>query len=163
MGNFLKLIAFMALSMAMLYARAADTGAEILDPWVQAAPPSVKVLAAYMEIKNNGKKPLHLVSITSSDFGQVEIHRSVMHGNMVHMEQQKELVVPPNGSVTLKPGESHLMLMKPRKTLNSGDKVPMVLFFKNGEKISITAAVRSGQAEEASTHQHGDHSSHKGH
>lgn len=163
MGNFLKLIVFMALSMAMLGARAAGSGAQILDPWVQAAPPNVKVLAAYMEIKNNGKKPLHLVSITSSDFGQIEIHRSVMHGNMAHMEEQKELVIPPNGSMTLKPGETHLMLMKPRKALNSGDTVPLVLFFKNGEKISIEAVVRSGQAEEASAHQHGDHSGHKGH
>lgn len=163
MGNFLKTFAFIVLGLAALSVRAEDAITQVVDPWVQAAPPSVKVLAAYMEIKNNGKKPLHLVSITSSDFGQVEIHRSVMHGNMVHMEQQKELVIPQNGSVTLKPGESHLMLMKPRKTLNSRDKVPMVLFFKNGEKISIAATVRSGQAEEVSAHQHGDHSGHKGH
>ena len=163
MGNFLKLIIFVVLSLITAGARAGDAGTQVVDPWVQAAPPSVKVLAAYMEIKNNGKKPLHLVSITSSDFGQVEIHRSVMHGNMVHMEQQKELVIPPNGSVTLKPGGTHLMLMKPRKALNTGDTIPIVLFFKNGEKISTTATVRSGPTEEASPHQHGDHSSHKGH
>ncbi len=163
MGNFLKLIAFLALSTAMLGARAAGTEAQVLDPWVQAAPPNVKVLAAYMEIKNNGKKPLHLVSITSSDFGRIEIHRSVMHGNMAHMEHQKELIIPANDSVAMKPGGTHLMLMKPRKALSTGDTVPLVLFFKNGEKVSIAATVQSGQAEEAGTHQHGDHSSHKGH
>ena len=163
MGNFLRTLAFIVLGLAALSVRAEDATTQIVDPWVQAAPPNVKVLAAYLEIKNNGKKPRHLVSITSPDFGRIEIHRSVMHGNMVHMEQQKELVIPAQDSVVMKPGGTHLMLMKPRAALKAGDSVPLTLFFKNGEKTSATAVVRSGQAEEASAHQHGDHSSHKGH
>lgn len=163
MVNFLKPIIFIALALAMVNSRAADTGAQILDPWVQAAPPNVKVLAAYMEIKNNGKKPLHLISITSPTFGQIEIHQTVMHGNMAHMEHQKELVIPSHDSVAMKPGGTHLMLMKPRKALVAGDTVPMALFFKNGEKVSISATVLSGQTEEISSHQHSNHSSHQHH
>lgn len=163
MGNFLKTFAFIVLGLAALSVRAEDAITQIADPWVQAAPPNAKVLAAYLEIKNNGKKPLHLINITSPDFGRIEIHRSVMHGNMVHMEHQKELIIPAHGSVAMKPGEIHLMLMKPRTALKAGDSVPLTLFFKNGEKTSTVAAVRSGQAEEVSAQQHGDHSSHKGH
>lgn len=163
MGNILKPLAFVVLGLAALTARAEDAATQILDPWIQAAPPNVKVLAAYLEIKNNGKKPLHLINITSQAFGRIEIHQSVTHGNMVHMEPQKELVIPPHDSVTLKPGGTHLMLMKPRATLNTGDTVPLMLFFKNGEKIPATAIVRSGQPEEASAQQHSDHSNHKHH
>lgn len=161
MGNFLKLFVSLALGLAALSARADSAGIQILDPWVQAAPPNVKVLAAYLEIKNNGEKPQTLVNIASPAFGQVEMHRSVMHGNMAHMEHQKELTIPPRASVVMKPGGMHLMLMDAKKPLHIGDTVPMTLSFKNGAKAAFTATVRSGQSEDAGGHQHTNHAGHK--
>lgn len=163
MGNFLRHIIFLALGLAALSARADSAEIQILDPWVQAAPPNVKVLAAYLEIKNHGEKPQLLVNISSPAFGLVEIHRSVMHGNMTHMEHQKELAIPPRASVTMKPGGMHLMLMKAIKPLRTGDVVPMTLTFKDGEKAEIAAPVRSGLAEDAGGHQHDSHAGHNNH
>lgn len=136
---------------------------QIQDPWVQAAPPNVKILAAYMEIKNNGEKPKILTNVASPDFGEVGIHQSVMHGDMVHMEQLKELTIPQRASVALKPGGLHLMLMDAKKQLRVGDQVSMTLTFKNGEKIAVKATVRSGQTEGMEDHQHMHHSGHEGH
>ena len=148
---------------ATLSASADSVDIQILDPWVQAAPPSVKVLAAYLEIKNNGDKPQILINVSSPAFGQVGVHQSVMHGNMAHMEQLKELTIPPHASVVLKPGGMHFMLMDAKKPLNVGDAVPMTLNFKNGGKGAFTATVRSGQAEDMGDHQHMNHSEHKNH
>lgn len=136
----------------------ADGEIHIRDPWVQAAPPNVKALAAYLEIKNNGKKPQMLTGISCPAFDQAEIHRSVMHGNMVHMEHVKELAIPPQASVALKPGGLHLMLMGAKKPLKIGDQIPMTLTFQGGEKIIVTAIVRSGQTGVTEDHQHMDHS-----
>lgn len=141
----------------------ADGDIQIQDPWVQAAPPSAKVLAAYLEIKNNSKKQQALTGISSPAFGQIEIHRSVIHGNMAHMEHLKELAIPPNASVAMQPGGLHLMLMDAKKPLNTGDQVPMTLIFGNGEKIAVTAIVRSGKTGGMEDQRHMDHSGHGEH
>lgn len=163
MGVFLKILFSLTLGLFASAASADSVDIQILDPWVQAAPPNVKVLAAYLEIKNNGEKSQLLVNVSSPAFDQVGIHRTVMHGNMAHMEHLKELAIPPHASVTLKPGGLHFMLMDAKKPLRVGDSVPMTLTFKNGAKVAVTATVRSGQMEDMGDHQHMDHSGHMNH
>ena len=136
---------------------------QIQDPWVQAAPPGVKVLAAYLEIKNTGKKQRVLTGASSPVFGQVGIHRTMMHGDMAHMEHLNELPIPPNASVVFQPGGLHFMLMDAKKSLHIGDQVPMTLTFSNGEKIAVTAIVRSGNTDAVGGSQHMDHSGHGDH
>lgn len=162
MKVFLK--ALMALALGFVATGAsADGDVQIRDPWVQAAPPGAKVMAAYLEINNNGKKPQILTGVSSSAFDQASIHRSMMHGNMAHMEHLKELTIPPGASVALKPGGLHLMLTDAKKSLRVGDQISITLIFKGGEKIALTAAVRSGQTEETEDHRHMDHSGHGSH
>lgn len=161
MRAILKILVALALGFAAQGA-SADGDIQIRDPWVQAAPPNVKIMAAYLEIHNNGKTPRILASASSPVFGQIGIHRSMMHGNMVHMEQLDELAVPPQASVALKPGGLHLMLTDAKKPLHIGDQVPVTLLFKGGEKIQFMAAVRSGQAG-TEDHRHMDHSGHGKH
>jgi copper(I)-binding protein len=144
-----NLTALFALVIAVLTfgASADDSDIHIQDPWVRAAPPSVNVMAAYMKITNSGDKPRKLIGASSPDFERVEMHRSVMHNNMTHMEHQQAIVIPPHTAVTFNPGELHLMLMGPKKTLHINDSTPMTLSFDNGEEITFTATVRSGQPE----------------
>lgn len=136
---------------------------QIQDPWVQAAPPGAKVLAGYLEIKNTGKKQRVLTGASSPAFGQIGIHRTVMHGDMAHMEHLNELPIPPNASVVFQPGGLHFMLMDAKKSLHVGDQVSMTLTFSNGEKISVTAIVRSGNTDAMENSQHMDHSGHGEH
>lgn len=163
MGFFLRIFVLLSLGLAAPMASADNGDIHIQDPWVQAAPPNVKVLAAYLEIVNHGANPVILVNVSSPAFDRVGIHRSVMHGNMAHMEHLKELSIPAHASVTMQPGGLHLMLMDAKKPLRVGDSVPMTLTFKNGSKVAATAAVRSGQMEGMEDHQHMDHSEHMKH
>ena len=163
MEFFLKTLAALMLGFVALCASAGGMDIQIQDPWVQAAPPNAKVLAAYLEIKNNGDKPQIFTKVSSPAFDEVGIHQSVMHGNMVHMEQLKELTIPPHASVVLKPSGLHLMLTGAKKPFNIGDQVPITLTFHSGEKIEVKAIVRSGQTENMEDHQHMDHSGHENH
>lgn len=163
MKLFLKTLIALMLGLAALNASADGVDIKIVDPWVQAAPPNVKVLAAYMEIKNYGGNPRILINVSSTAFDQVGIHRSMLHGNMVHMEQLNDLTIPPKASEVLKPGGLHLMLTGAKKPFNIGDQVPLTLTFQSGEKIEVKAIVRSGQGAGMEDHQHMDHSGHGNH
>jgi copper(I)-binding protein len=50
-----------------------------------------------------------------------------MADRMMHMEKQDTVIIGPHASLTLKSGESHLMLMQPRRKLKHGDNVPITL------------------------------------
>lgn len=142
---------------------AAGAQVQALDPWVQGAPPNAKVLAAYVALRNTGSGPQTLVGAASSAFAQVELHRTVMHGEMAHMEAVAELVLPSGQTVALKPGGLHLMLIDPRQPLAAGARVPITLSFKGGATLAVEAVVRAPAGKGANDGAGADHASHEGH
>ena len=138
---------------------AATSTIELQDVWVREAPPSAKVMAAFLVIKNSGNSDRKLVAVEAEEFNKVEIHLTMMHGKMTHMMPQKDLLIEAGETFTLKPGEYHLMLMKPKKAFKAGDKISLRFKFEDGEIISQDAEVRKvkmGMDEQ-------DHSEHAGH
>ena len=131
-----------------------DQAIEIKDIWINEAPPTVSVLAAYGKIYNSSDKSIDLISASSPDFFRIEIHRSVIKGDIVSMEQQGSLSVPAGKTLTLSPGDYHLMLFEPAKTLRSGDKANLTLTFSNGSNISVEAMVKKRSNEDHSHHHH---------
>ena len=60
----------------------------------------------------------------------VMIHRSVRDGDiskMIHIHDGIE--IPGNSSISLKPGDYHLMLMKPKKEIKETDLVELMIYF----------------------------------
>ncbi len=156
MGLLLNTLAAFVIGCFALTASADGGELHIQDPWVRAAPPTVNVLAAYFAVTNKDDNPRIITRVSSPAFERVEIHRSVMQGDMAHMAQQKELEIPPHGTVALEPGGLHLMLIGAIKPLHRDDSVPITLRFQNGEEIIINAPVRSGRmgSMEHSKHMH---------
>ncbi len=114
----------------------------ITDPWIREAPAVAQVLAAFMTISNDSRQSVQLEAASSTDFSTVEIHRSMTHAGMAHMMKQSSLEIEGGGSVALRPGGYHLMLMKPKRSLPAGTEVTLQLSFDNGETIDVTAVVR---------------------
>ena len=86
---------------------------EVHEAWIREAPPNARVLAAYMELRNHSDKPRILIGVTSPAFAFAELHKTMEHGGMAHMEQVDEIVIPPHGKVVLGPGDLHVMLIDP--------------------------------------------------
>ena len=58
------------------------------------------------------------------------------------MRPVKSIPVPAGGTVELKPGGYHIMLLDLKKDLKPGDTVPVTLSFEHGGELRIEAAVR---------------------
>ena len=102
------------------------------------------VSAAYMVIQNTGGAD-KLVS-ASADVAEVtEIHETKDMGNgMMGMQSvQGGLDIPANGSVTLKPGGYHIMLMKLKQELMPGQTIKVTLKFQSGREISLDVPVKT--------------------
>lgn len=125
------------------------------EPWVREAPPTADMLAAYMHLKNDTDQEVVLIGASSSEFGKVEIHNSIVENGVAKMIPQAQLVIAPKQDVILSPGGLHLMLINPKQPLKSGDKVNLTLNFKDGATQAVQAEVkRDGEKPAADPHQH---------
>ncbi len=84
------------------------------------------------------------MSVSSSDFNMVEMHKTEMVDGVGRMILQERIVVPAGGQVVLKPGSYHLMLMKAQRPLKAGDSIMVELSFESG-KQTIEMPVRKGE------------------
>ena len=120
---------------------AADT-LEVKDAWVREAPPGMKMTAGYMTFINDDAEDITVNSVSSPQFGYVEMHRTEMNGDMAKMVQQEYIIVEAKSSFMFMPGGYHLMMMEPVKQLKEGDMVELQLSLGNGESFTFSAPVK---------------------
>lgn len=111
---------------------AADT-VKVSDAWVRLPPPGAQIAAAYLTLQS--KQTLNLSSVTSPAVEVVEMHSMSTKNGVMQMRQLKALKLVAGKPLTLEPGGLHLMLINPKKPLKEGDKVPLVLTFKQGKRV----------------------------
>lgn len=127
----------------------------VKNAWIPEAPPVSKVLAAFMVIENDSNAPEEIVAIEGDDFGHIEMHLSQEVDGVAKMVPQKTLVIPANGQLELKPGSYHLMLYKPKRSLQAGETSRLVIKLKSGKQFDIKARVK--QAGGMMMHHNHDH------
>ena len=117
----------------------------IEHPYVVATPPGARTGSAYFTIHNDGTGTDRLVHVTSPAATSAEVHSMAMDGNVMRMRAVPALGIPARGSVTLRPGGYHVMLVGLAHRLVAGDSVPMTLTFEKAGAIDIVADVNAMQ------------------
>ena len=139
MHRFLLLAASLLLSTSLFASEIVVKGA-----WVREAPPMAKALGGFMVLKNLGKTERHLVSVSALHFDEVMLHRTVVEGDMARMVHLHEVTVPAGSRIEFKPGDYHLMLMRPDRRFVAGEQIDMTLEFRDGEKKNVAYRVLKG-------------------
>ncbi len=117
-------------------------GIEIVDPWARAATLEGGNSAIYMVLRNTSADADKLVSAEGDVATAIEIHETSMDNGVMSMHQvEGGLEVPANGSVELKPGGYHVMLIGLSGALKAGDMVSVKLNFESGASVDLTVPV----------------------
>ncbi len=124
----------------------------IEQPWSRATP--VKVGAAYMTLRNNGAMADRLVGVASPSAERAEIHETSIERGVAAMRAVAALELKPRGSVQLKPGGLHVMLMGLARPLKEGERVKLVLTFERAGTIEVGARVEKAGAAAPGEHRH---------
>jgi copper(I)-binding protein len=140
----------------------------VTDPWARNAPKTAGAGAAYMTIQNTGAAADALIGASSPAAKTVQVHETyviespmpsasdamgapespnpsasgTMGGEVMGMRPIARLEVPAGGTVELKPGGYHIMLMELTTELKAGDKVEITLKFEKAGDVKVTAEVR---------------------
>jgi len=143
-------MAFAAACGAVGSSEGVGEGVEVHDAWVRPAPEG-GMTAAYMAIDNHGDAGDRLVAVSMEGVQAVEIHETVMEGDVARMVHLPEgLPLPADSTVELKPMSYHVMLMGLQSALQAGDTATLTLEFEVAEPLNVEAEVRS-MADEVGT------------
>ncbi len=145
------LICLLIIPVSVLYA---GNSLSVQDVWVLEAPPGMKVMAAYMTIKNSSENSYELSAVSSVQFERVEMHRTIIENEQARMERQNRMTVNAGDTLKFEPGGSHLMLFNPEVRLKSGDEVDLSLKLNNGIIIDVKAQVRKHSEMHSKEHHH---------
>jgi len=97
--------------------------------------------AVYFLIDNSTGKEDTLISASSDIAQAVEIHKSIMDGEVMQMMPQHEVSIPV-GKTEFKPGGLHVMLIGLHTDLNPGDNFQITLKFKMAGEVTLEVTVR---------------------
>ena len=143
-------VASVALLAACSSAAAPPSAAvSVTDAWARSSSAMASAAAAYATITNAGPTADALVGASSPAAAAVEVHETVAMGSpaasgsgMMGMRPVARVEIPAGGSLQLKPGSYHIMLIGLVKDLKAGDTIDLTLKFERTGAISVKAQVR---------------------
>lgn len=119
---------------------------EISGAFAKAMLPGQPVGGGFFTIKNGGKTDDTLISVSSPNAGEVQMHEMKTENNVMKMRELKGgIKVPAGETVKLEPGALHLMFQKVTAPFKQGDSVPVTLTFEKAGKVDVTLKVLSAQ------------------
>ena len=114
----------------------------IRNVWARAASQADGVSAVYMVIENTGDQPDRLLHAHCDAAETVEIHESRTEGGVMKMQPVDGVDIPAHGSVELKPGGLHVMLIGLTRDLDPGDELELELHFEQAGHVTVRAMVQ---------------------
>jgi len=139
----IPLLVFAALVLALMSPAVAGESVrvgdlEIVSVWTRATPPAAQVGAAYATITNHGETPDRLIAIRSPMIGRGEVHEMSMVGGVMKMRAVAGgLEILPGGTVELKPGGFHVMLIGLAGPILEGKTLPLTFVFEKAGEVRL--------------------------
>lgn len=130
------------------------SGITVSGAWARSSSAMAAAGAAYLTIQNTGSTADALVGVTSPAAKTAEVHETVAMGSaapsasggtgsMMGMQPIPRLQIPAGGTVELKPGSYHIMLIGLTGDLNAGDRIELTLTFEKAGVVKVSAEVRT--------------------
>ncbi len=126
-------------------------------PWSRATVGTGRPGVGYLSVANAGRAADRLIAAESPLAARVELHRSVMDGDVMRMERVEAIEIPAGAKVALEPGGHHLMLIGPVRAFREGEMVPLALVFERAGRIEVELKVAPLGGPGGKDHGHGHH------
>ena len=150
--------ALAALLLSMSAGPAAAGTVAVTEAWARAGTASAPTGAAYVTVRNTGNEGDRLVGAASPVAERAELHTHGMEKGVMTMQAVPAIELPAGGSVTLRPGGTHVMLIGMKQALTVGSRFPLTLTFEKAGAVTAEVAVqRAGAMGPAGAEAHGGH------
>lgn len=97
----------------------------VTDAWARATAPGQEVAGVYLDIASD--TDARLIGVESPLAGRAQLHLMRMDNGTMRMREVDAIDLPAGKTVSLKPGDLHLMLFDLKRPLKPGDRLPLTL------------------------------------
>lgn len=106
--------------------------------FIRATLPRAPTAAGYVTITNTGSSDDRLMAVSSPVAKRVVVHETTQKNGVMSMRSLPDgLVIPAGTTVSLAPGESHIMLMGLDAPLSVGQTLDMTLRFEQAQDVIV--------------------------
>ncbi len=98
--------------------------------------PGMSMSAGYFVLRNDSSEPTRITSVSSPQFGSVEMHETIIENDISRMREIPEVIVPPGDQVVFERGGKHLMLMRASEDLSN-----VTLNFYSDDALLLSVSV----------------------
>ncbi|MDD5390120.1 MAG: copper chaperone PCu(A)C [Gallionellaceae bacterium] len=117
---------------------------KVENAWVRATAPGQQVAGGFMNLTADAD--MALIGGTSPVCDKLELHFMRMDNGVMEMRQMKEIALPKGKTVSLEPGDLHVMFIGLKGQIRDGQKVPMTLLVRGADgkeqKLAVDAVAR---------------------
>ncbi|MFK7830518.1 MAG: copper chaperone PCu(A)C [Congregibacter sp.] len=136
---------------AMAASNAEDSAALVLsNAWIRAMPPTQKMTAAYVSLRNDSAEPIVITAVRSS-LGEASLHETRVEGGRSSMRPVDTLRIDPGKILALKPGALHIMIMGLKRVPAEGESSELCMV-SNTRDFCVDAPVQRSLTVNASPH-----------
>lgn len=111
----------------------------IENAWIGSTDEGDDMSVAYMSLLSN--EDLILTSVTSPRIKTIEMHNTITEKGIMKMRMTNEIKIEHGKTFEFKSGGSHLMLMDFKGPLKAGQKVKLILHFKDKTNHSFDKSI----------------------
>lgn len=119
----------------------------IENPSVREVPTISVATAAFVTLRNSSDHDIYLVGAVTTVAKTVELHTHTNVNGIMKMREVKDIKIPANGSVSLKPGGLHIMLIDLTEDLTKINEVTLKLLYGDGSlkrfKFPVTSVKKA--------------------
>ncbi len=116
---------------------AGATEVVVRDAWSPPTPPITNVAAFYLTIHNPTATGDALVGATSPSCDEMQIHESVVTGDVASMGELTEVSIAADADIVFEPNGLHLMCLGVTKPVEVGDTIAVTLDFERSRLLEI--------------------------
>jgi copper(I)-binding protein len=98
--------------------------------------------AVYVAVRNHGSEPDALLSAVTNAATTVELHETIEKDGKMVMQPRPQFDIPAGGTLKMKPGSYHIMLLGLKQALKPGDTMKVTLTFQNAGGMAVEALVK---------------------
>lgn len=142
--NLIEFAVAIALTLGAILALAPGASASsvmIMKAYARAsAVPTAQTGAAYVSLMNHGADD-KLLSVSTPAAKSAELHKSEEVDGVMKMAPVGALDLPMHGTLEMKPGGYHIMLMGLAKPLAKGEEIELTLTFEKAGEVKVKVPV----------------------
>ena len=113
----------------------------VSDAWIRWLPANLPA-AGYATLHNVGERRATLIAASTGDYGTIMFHASRNQRGVERMVRIDSIAIEPHSQVSFAPEGLHIMLTEPKRSIQPGDHVLLILRFANGQSLPVQFEVR---------------------